>query len=92
MDYLNRANSILTNANSMYNNTSNMFQGNALRYPPVTSQGYPLAPQQQGFLKETFYDSMTKYEWLLIILLIVFLFVMLYWVYSKRRNENLLLL
>lgn len=78
-----------------------MFQGNALRYPPVTrqgyplapqQQGYPLAPQQQGFLKETFYDSMTKYEWLLIILLIVFLFVMLYWVYSKRRNENLLLL
>jgi|LauGreDrversion4_2_1035121.scaffolds.fasta_scaffold12709_2 hypothetical protein len=82
MDYLNRANGIITNANTMYNNASNMLPANTLRYPPVSNQ---------GLLKETFYDPMNKSDWFLVFAMVIFLFMMLYWVYSKKKNESMLL-
>jgi len=89
MDYLNRANSVLTNTNSMYNNASNMM-GNIRQPPP----GYPMQnqvyPPNHG-IKETFYDSMQPSEWWIVLVLLIILFIMLYWMYSKKQNENLLL-
>jgi hypothetical protein len=98
MEYLNRANNTLTNANRMYTDTNNMmntmrqpFGGSHMAPPP----GYPMQnqfsyPFNHG-IKETFYDSVQPSEWWIILILLVVLFIMLYWMYNKKLNENMLL-
>jgi len=101
MDYLNRANSVLNNANTAYNNANSMM--NSMRQPGFSQLAPPQPgggryPMQNQFynpgIKETFYDSMAPSEWWIVLALLIGLFIMLYWLVSKKGKEaeNLMLL
>lgn len=99
MEYLNRANNTLSGINRIHGETINM--KNALRQPVGVSHMMPppdYSMQNQFYyprnpnIKETFYDTMQSCDWWIVLVLLAVLFIMLYWMNSKKQSENLLLL